>query len=126
MDPAEKNAILNAYASASRSVFILNVPFIAICLIGCLLIKDRGLQRPNDVKQSEPAQEIEGEAEKSLEQGNSSVSVVAESKADFVVEESLKKKSEDSDSGPGSEGELRQEQPLQGVAEPVHPGSKIA
>jgi len=67
MDAAEKNAILDAYASASRSVFILNVPFVAVCLVGCLLVKGRGLQQPDDVKQGEPAQEGEREAEKSPE-----------------------------------------------------------
>ncbi|KAI5196930.1 MFS general substrate transporter [Aureobasidium subglaciale] len=41
-------AILQAYATASRTVFIMNVPFMAVCLLGCVLIKDRGLQRPDE------------------------------------------------------------------------------
>lgn len=45
----QKNVILNAYASASRSVFILNVPFITLCLVGCIFVKDRGLKRPDEV-----------------------------------------------------------------------------
>jgi len=44
----QQQAVLDAYASASRSVFIFNVPFIALCLLGCLIVKDRGLQRPEE------------------------------------------------------------------------------
>lgn len=47
--PSQIDKILKAYAHASRTVFIMNVPFIAVCLLGCLLIKDRGLQRPDEV-----------------------------------------------------------------------------
>ncbi|KAL5402327.1 hypothetical protein PMIN06_009917 [Paraphaeosphaeria minitans] len=49
--PAQKHEILLAYAHASRTVFIMNVPFIGLCLLGCLLIKDRGLQRPDEIQQ---------------------------------------------------------------------------
>jgi MFS family permease len=49
--PAQKLEILQAYAHASRTVFIMNVPFIGLCLLGCLLIKDRGLERPDDVQE---------------------------------------------------------------------------
>jgi MFS family permease len=45
---AQREAILDAYATASRSVFIFYVPFIALCLIGCIVVKDRGLQRPEE------------------------------------------------------------------------------
>jgi len=45
----DKEAILDAYASASRSVFIFNVPFMVLCLLGCIIVKDRGLQRPEEV-----------------------------------------------------------------------------
>ncbi|CAA9963250.1 hypothetical protein P3342_008801 [Pyrenophora teres f. teres] len=41
--------IVQAYATASRTIFYMNVPIIALCLIGCFLIKDRGLQRPDEV-----------------------------------------------------------------------------
>ncbi|KAF9697694.1 hypothetical protein EKO04_004337 [Ascochyta lentis] len=44
--------ILEAYAQASRAVFVLHVPFIGLCLLGCLLIKDRGLQYPDEVDQT--------------------------------------------------------------------------
>ncbi|KAF2623481.1 MFS general substrate transporter [Macroventuria anomochaeta] len=48
--PAQMQDISHAYAQASRSVFIMNAPFIGLCLLGCLLIKDHGLQRPEEVK----------------------------------------------------------------------------
>jgi MFS family permease len=49
--PAQKQEILQAYAHASRTVFVMNVPFIGLCLLGCLLIKDRGLRRPDEVQE---------------------------------------------------------------------------
>jgi len=48
--PEQIQDVLQAYATASRTVFIMNVPFMGLCLIGCLLIKDRGLQRPDEIK----------------------------------------------------------------------------
>ncbi|KAL1796684.1 hypothetical protein ACET3X_005224 [Alternaria dauci] len=49
LNPKQVVQILQAYATASRTVFILNVPFMGLCLLGCLFIKDRGLQRPDEV-----------------------------------------------------------------------------
>jgi hypothetical protein len=40
--------ILDAYAKASRSVFILQVPLIGLCFAACLFIRDRGLERPKE------------------------------------------------------------------------------
>jgi MFS family permease len=48
--PAQVRSILEAYAKASRTVFIMNVPFMALCLVGCLLIKDHGLSRPDEAQ----------------------------------------------------------------------------
>lgn len=53
--PAKMRGILEAYARASRTVFIMNVPFIGACLFGCLLIKDHGLQRPDEMEQTKRA-----------------------------------------------------------------------
>ncbi|TGO27077.1 hypothetical protein BPAE_0048g00490 [Botrytis paeoniae] len=44
----QKNEILDAYMGASRSVFLLWVPIIGVCLCLCVLIKDKGLQRPDE------------------------------------------------------------------------------
>jgi hypothetical protein len=44
----ESEAVLDAYMFASRAVFILQVPLIGLCLLGCVLIKDLGLQQTDD------------------------------------------------------------------------------
>lgn len=51
--PEQVRQILQSYATASRTVFIMNVPFMALCLLGCFFIKDRGLQRPEEVLEKE-------------------------------------------------------------------------
>ncbi|KAL4734106.1 major facilitator superfamily domain-containing protein [Aspergillus similis] len=40
--------IVDAYTTASRAVFILQVPLIGVCCLACLCIKDHGLERPKD------------------------------------------------------------------------------
>jgi MFS family permease len=45
---ADENAVLDAYLAASKAVFILQAPLISLCLVGCVLVKDRGLQRPSE------------------------------------------------------------------------------
>jgi MFS family permease len=62
--PEQIHAVLQAYATASRTVFIMNVPFMALCLVGCLLIKDRGLQRPDELQVTVPSDVVAGMAEK--------------------------------------------------------------
>lgn len=47
--PAQILSVRQAYASASRMVFKVNAPIMGICLLGCILIRDRGLQRPDEV-----------------------------------------------------------------------------
>lgn len=44
----QRNEVLDAYMGASRSVFLLWVPIIGVCLCLCVLIKDKGLQRPDE------------------------------------------------------------------------------
>ena len=44
----EASLVLDAYAAACRTTFITWVPFMALCLMLCLLIKDRGLQRKEE------------------------------------------------------------------------------
>lgn len=58
--PAEIHSILEAYSQASRMVFIMNAPFMGACLLGCLLIKDRGLQRPDEVDPEKKAAQESG------------------------------------------------------------------
>src|ERR1700712_1224692 len=45
---ADTELILDAYAKASRAVFIFMSPMSGICLITCVFVKDRGLTRPED------------------------------------------------------------------------------
>jgi MFS family permease len=48
LDPAQVAEVLDAYMEASKAVFYTWVPFIAVCLIMCILIKDKGLQRKEE------------------------------------------------------------------------------
>lgn len=45
--------ILGAYAKASHSVFILQVPLIGVAFIACLFVRDRGLERPKEPGEDE-------------------------------------------------------------------------
>ena len=58
---ADASSVLDAYMAASRAVFILQIPLIGICFIGCLLIRDRGLEPPNEdhEEQSDPNNDAE-------------------------------------------------------------------
>ena len=67
--PAQVHSILEAYAKASRMVFIMNAPFMGICLLGSVLIKDHGLQRPEEKKAAEAAQEREEKSGGDVEDG---------------------------------------------------------
>ncbi|CAD0111672.1 unnamed protein product, partial [Aureobasidium uvarum] len=71
--PEQIQDVLRAYATASRTVFIMNVPFMGLCLIGCILIKDRGLQRPDEVKQTDLSEDGHNMVEKSCENKTSGV-----------------------------------------------------
>jgi hypothetical protein len=50
---SEWSQILDAYAKASRGVFILQVPLIGLCFVACLFIRDRGLERPKEPGEEE-------------------------------------------------------------------------
>lgn len=65
---AVKESVLNAYMAASRAVFVVWVPLIGVCLALTFLIKDRGLQRPEE-KLAEEARVIEEREAVSLESG---------------------------------------------------------
>lgn len=49
---------LDAYMAGSRAVFIFFVPLIGVCLLGCIFIKDRGLQRAEEREKSEAPVEL--------------------------------------------------------------------
>lgn len=58
---ADWDQILSAYAKASHSVFILQVPLIGICLVACIFLRDRGLERPKDPHEIEEEKRQEEE-----------------------------------------------------------------
>ncbi|TLD36019.1 gb [Venturia nashicola] len=49
-DESDKEIIKSAYMTACRMVFVSLAPFMGVCLLGCLLIKDRGLQRKEELE----------------------------------------------------------------------------
>jgi MFS family permease len=51
LSPTQEREILGVYAKASRTVFIMNLPFMVVCLLLCFFIKDRGFQRPEEVQE---------------------------------------------------------------------------
>lgn len=58
LSPADKSRVLDAYMAGSRAVFILAVPLMGICLLGCLLIKDRGLEHPEEIEKKAGPEEM--------------------------------------------------------------------
>lgn len=56
LDAADEDAVRDAYMSAIRTVFIVLAPMMGICLALCLLIVDRGLQRPEEREQARLAE----------------------------------------------------------------------
>jgi hypothetical protein len=49
---SQEQAIIHAYQQAVQMVFIVITPIMGVCLLGCVFIKDRGLQRKEE-KQEE-------------------------------------------------------------------------
>lgn len=48
-----KDAILDAYMAASRAVFILQIPLVGLAFLGCIFVKDRGLDYIDSTKEKE-------------------------------------------------------------------------
>ncbi|WQF80694.1 Putative major facilitator superfamily, MFS transporter superfamily [Colletotrichum destructivum] len=61
LNEQDMSAVLDAYMAASRAVFILQIPLIGLCLIGCLFIRDRGLHPIEDAKAEESSGESRDE-----------------------------------------------------------------
>lgn len=85
--------IQDAYARASRSVFIYMTPVIGLCLILCVFIRDRGLSRKEERQQNKPEyhsqvpqQVLNGESDE-VRQVSASVSSKEEnSRVDTAIE----------------------------------------
>lgn len=71
-DVQDQDAIANAYADASRAVFIFCAPLNACCLALCVFIKDRGLIREEDTPgATTPAvQDVESSAAEKSNEGS--------------------------------------------------------
>lgn len=52
LSDVQHEQVLDAYMAASRAVFVLFVPLIGVCLMGCVFIKDKGLQRAEEKMES--------------------------------------------------------------------------
>ncbi|KAK1590261.1 major facilitator superfamily domain-containing protein [Colletotrichum navitas] len=53
--------VLDSYMAASRAVFILQIPLIGLCLIGCLFVKDQGLHPIDDIEPTDSTTESRDE-----------------------------------------------------------------
>jgi hypothetical protein len=79
--------ILDAYAKASRAVFIFMSPVSGICLITCVFVKDRGLSRAED----EPAVVVENNDAKDVEKAmGASATSLPESRSEHEKDEGAK------------------------------------
>jgi len=58
---ADTELILNAYEKSSRSVFVFYSPIAGICLLLCVFVKDRGLQRKEEIEAQQAHQDHDGE-----------------------------------------------------------------
>lgn len=71
--PSDRSAIAQAYADASRAVFIWCVPLIGLCLLLCVVIRDHGLIRQEEKEApTPPAEEALEKAEASNNEKNMS------------------------------------------------------
>ncbi|TDZ48438.1 Efflux pump dotC [Colletotrichum trifolii] len=48
LSPQDMSTVLDAYMAASRAVFILQIPLVGLCFVGCVFVKDRGLEPIDD------------------------------------------------------------------------------
>lgn len=58
LTPEQTVQIRDAYAQASREVFIYMTPVIGLCLVLCILVKDRGLTRKGEEPEKTPEGQI--------------------------------------------------------------------
>jgi hypothetical protein len=103
LNAAEWASILLAYSKASHAVFILQVPLIGVCLLACIFVRDRGLERPKE------PEEIEKEKRKAQEERDAEAADVEE------PEESVTH---------GTHGQREKRHSMSTLAEPSMPPSR--
>jgi MFS family permease len=82
---ADTNTILNAYEKASRAVFIFYAPVAGICLLCCVFVRDRGLQRKEEIEADQDkaaAERAASEDHGDLERGLGSTTSLPHSEAE--------------------------------------------
>ncbi|KAI0166549.1 major facilitator superfamily domain-containing protein [Xylariaceae sp. FL1272] len=62
-----RDIVLDAFMAASRAVFILQLPLLGLCFLGCFFLKDRGLQ-PMEEEEEEKKRDEESNDEQDLQQ----------------------------------------------------------
>ena len=62
LSAAEEDTVRSAYMEAIRTVFNVSAPMIGLCLVLCVFIKDRGLQRPEERAEAKQRQELSTKA----------------------------------------------------------------
>ncbi|TEA12174.1 Efflux pump dotC [Colletotrichum sidae] len=48
LSPQDMSTVLDAHMAASRAVFVLQIPLIGLCFVGCVFVRDRGLEPIDD------------------------------------------------------------------------------
>ncbi|KAI1267231.1 putative MFS transporter [Xylariaceae sp. FL1019] len=62
-----RDIVLDAFMAASHAVFILQIPLLGLCFLGCFFLKDRGLQ-PMEEEGEEKKRDEESNDEQDLQQ----------------------------------------------------------
>ncbi|OJJ50475.1 hypothetical protein ASPZODRAFT_11346 [Penicilliopsis zonata CBS 506.65] len=97
---ADWNLILLAYAKASRGVFMVQAPLIGVCLVACLFIRDRGLERPKEPGEEEnvpaPAAEVPQETTNEPTSTEKEMHATEPSASSFTEKEAVVLESSDS------------------------------
>lgn len=67
-DEVQVKQIVASYVAASRAVFIMLAPFMGVCFVACLFVKDRGLTRPDETAAAQkarvPVLDVDADAER--------------------------------------------------------------
>ncbi|ORY78171.1 major facilitator superfamily domain-containing protein [Protomyces lactucae-debilis] len=58
LNPAQIEQILKTYERASKTVFYMYVPLLGLCLLGCLLVRDKGLEYKEQSSVHAPRPEV--------------------------------------------------------------------
>lgn len=77
----DRNIILDAYMKANRTIFIFLAPIMGVCLLMCVLVKDRGLEHPVEPAVVDDSETESVRDEKKIEEVEEGVSSVGTTSA---------------------------------------------